>query len=414
MALDHGPGHSMTCVSRFWLSEPVDRRSFLAAVAAVARDNPFLAVRRRGGSWLAVDFAPDVQVDWGTAAIPIDWRHLAPDDSLVRWTVRTGRLGDLGIADAEHADRTGTLVVLRYPHAVADGLGAAAAMRQVCDVLAGRSAPRPTEADLEARHALGGSPVAGRRRRRWEVDRIARYFTRWPAPFAPDGGTAASGPAGVIACERMVASAAATAALRAASRAAGVTLNDVLLASLFRVLRQDMDPGAVIRIAVPTSLRPPGNAAFCNQVSMVFLQRKAARAADPGLLSEVSREMNHVKRWRLGNAMHWFLGHGFRVGEGAIGLFMRLPVVSTTAVLSNLGEPFAAAPEAGLRVVAHDLLSPLRPGTNLAIAAVGHDGRLGLTARYAPDHVSPERARRVLERTFAEAAGLLQAGTGAG
>lgn len=405
MALDHGPTHSMTCVSRFWLSEPVGRESFVAAVAAVARDNPFLAVRREGATWIAEAFAPHRQVDWDDAAAPVGLAHLAPNDTLVRWTVRVGRLGDLGIAEPDLADRRGTLVVMRYAHAVADGLAAAALMQQICRVLAGHPGPGPTVADLETRHALAGTPAAARRRARWEVDRIARYFARWPAAFAPDFVPA---PADGIVCERRVASAAATATLRAAARAAGVTLNDVLLAALFRVLEPSMAPASVIRIAVPTSLRPAGNAAFCNQVSMVFVQRAAARAADPGVLNEVSAEMSHVKRWRLGNAMHAFLGHGFRVGESLLGTFMRLPVVSTTAVLSNLGDPFASCREtAGPRVVAHDLLSPLRPGTNLAVAAVGHDDRLALTARYAPHRVSLERARAVLERTFAEAAALL-------
>lgn len=405
MALDHGPTHSMTCVSRFWLSEPVGRESFIAAVQDAARHNPLLAARRAGGAWVPEEFVPDRQIDWGDAPAPAGLEHLAPDDTLVHWTIRVGRLGDLGVAAHDLADRRGALVVMRYSHAVADGLAAVALMQQICRVLAGQPGSGPTSADLETRHALAGPATEARRRVRWELDRIARYFARWPAAFVPDSVPA---PADGIACERRVATAAATGALRDAARAAGVTLNDVLLAALFRVLQPAVDPASVIRIAVPISMRPPGNAAFCNQVSMVFLQRVAAQAAEPGMLRGVSAEMSHVKRWRLGTAMHSFLRHGFRIGEGLLKTFMRLPVVSTTAVLSNLGDPFAPCPgSGGPRVVAHDLLSPLRPGTNLAISAVGHDGRLALTARYAPHRVSRERARGVLERTFAEAAALL-------
>lgn len=407
MALDYGPWHTMTCFSRFWLSRPVDRDVFHAAVATLARNNPFLAIARRGQSWSPLDFDPDRQIDWGESSVGIDWRQQSAD-ALVHWTARVGRLGDLGLADGVHDHLPGTVVVLRYPHAVADALAAAGVIAQLCRILAGAVPAPPGTAALAVRQALAGPPAAARARRSREVGRIARYFLRRPAEFAAQGRRRAAFGLADVTCVRVVASTTATRDLVAAGRAAGVTLNDVLVTSLFRVLGPHLHPAAVIRVAVPTSLRPVGNAAFCNQVSMVFLDRVAARVTAAGLLGGVAAEMRTVKRWRLGHAMHSFLSIAFAAGELPLRWFMRPPFVATTAVLSNLGDPFATAdPMAPLRVVGHDACAPLRPGTNIAIVAVRHDGRLSLTLRFDPDCVSRDGATRLLHDMLATAAQLL-------
>jgi len=408
MALDHGPRHSMTCVSRFWLSHPVGRESFAAAMRAVAVDSPLLAAHRRGGTWRPVDFDTTRQIEWADSGVPAPLDHLDPFDTLTRWTVRVGRLGDLGLEDGPFASRTGTLVVARYQHASGDALATAAVMRQVCAALSGTRPSPPTRADLEARLRLHHPVAAARRRLRWELGRIAKYFLRVPSAYAPDPvAEPTSGPP-PITCIRLVVPATLTGRLLAASRAAGATLNDLLLAGFFRALRPGMPPESVIRIAVPTSLRPQGNTAFCNQVSMVFLDRTSTRAIEPPLLGGITAEMNHVKRWRLGNAMHSFLAAGLRLGERPLGWFMRLPIVSTTAVLSNVGQPIPApAAEGPVAVVAHDAVSPLRPGTNVSVLAALHAGRLGLTLRYAPDRVSPGRAQELVEAIVNESAAML-------
>lgn len=413
MAFDHGPRHTMTVCSRFWLSRPTDRDAFTAAVTRVARDNPLLAVKSQGGSWLPIPFDPDRQIDWGGTSAML--RHLSPDDMLVRWSVRAGSLRDLGLSEQELTeeglgDAQGMLVVLRYPHAIADALGAVAMMRQVCGILAGCPVASPTRDDLEERRSLGRTPWACRRTLRHQLARIARCFCHRPAEFTPDHPVVPEADVAEIACERVVASAAATTSLLVKARAARVSVNDVLLTALFRTLTRLMDRRAVVRIAVPTSLRSEGNQAFCNQVSMVFLDRDAARAADgAALLRGVSAEMTHIKRLKLGHAMHMCLGILHRAGIGVLWSATQLPLVWATAVLSNLGNavPADEAASGAIRIVAHDALPPLRPGTSLAILAVGHGGRLGLTIRYAPDRVSAERALHVLECTLAEAVSLL-------
>lgn len=413
MAYDQGPRHTMTVFSRFWLSRPVERAEFVAAVARVARDNPLLAARPQGGSWLPLPFDPEVQIDWDEADEPVSLRHLSPDDMLVRWTVRVGTLGELGLATAEIAeegltDSRGTLVVLRFPHAISDALGAVALMRQVCAILAGRPVPPPSRGDLDGRHTLRDSSTTWRRVLPQQVKRVALCFSRRPAEFAPDRLLTPAAPLADVACERVVASGAETAGLRAGARAAGVSLNDLLLTALYRALAPHMDPRDVIRIAVPVSLRGAGNAAFCNQVSMVFLDRASGRTPDATLLRGVSAEMTHIKQLKLGRAMHIVLGLLHRAGSGLLWGTTRLPLIWATAVLSNLGDALAAddGRADGVRIVAHDALPPLRPGTSLALLASGHGGRLGLTLRFAPDRVSRERAATILGQLLAEAATL--------
>lgn len=407
MAVDHGPRHTMTCCSRFWLSQPVERQAFIDALAAVAARNLFLAVRRRGRVWEPVDFDPHRQIDWSDTSPPAPLRHLSPDDTLVYWGVRVGRLGDLGLADPGLAGSVGTFVVMRFLHAVADGLAATAVMRQVCAVLSGRRPHLPTQGDLDARLTLGRG---SRDRMRHEIRRITRFFVHAPAEFAPDVEPAPTTVADEIPCERLLLDAATTRTLLAGARAAGVTLNDVLVAGLFRALAPSMRSDSIIRIAVPTSLRARGNHAFCNQVSMVFLDRAANRVGDEGLLGSVSAEMAHVKRWQLGHGMHTMLNLLHWMSEGTLTWLARQRSLPFTAVLSNLGDTYGTGEEgAAVRVVGHDLLPPLRPGMNVAMSAVGHDGRLSLTIRYAPDRVARTRARRVLEATVREACGLLHA-----
>lgn len=408
MAADHGRSHSMTCVSRFWLDRPIDREAFNAAVSAVATVNPLLAAHRRGRSWLPVTFDPARQVDWSDTGVSQEWQHLDPGDALVNWTVCVGRFDELGLADAPRPTDRGTLVVLRFQHAIADGLAAAACMQQVCARLSGTHSRPPSPAALATRLTLTAPMAESRRRTRWECDRIIRYLCHFPAAYAPDPQPAASRGLPPIVSVRQVVAADLTRGLLTASRALGVTLNDLLVAALFRALRPEVGPQALLRIAVPTSLRPQGNAAFCNLVSMVFLDRRASHTTAADLLRGVSTEMTHIKRWKLGHAMHSFLAAVTGLGDWPWAALLRVPAVSTTAVLSNLGEPFAAAPHAGgVRVVAHDLLPPLRPGTNVAVAATTHEGRLGLTVRYDPARVSASRAATLLERMVKEAVTLL-------
>lgn len=410
MAADHGRGHSMTCVSRFWLSRPIDLDEFSVAVSAVAACNPLLAARRKGNSWLPVAFDQSRQVDWSDAGVPDVWQHLDSTDSLVHWTVRVGRFEDLGIADAPRPSDHGTLVVIRYQHAIADGLAAVACMEQVCARLSGTHPPPPPP--LDARLNLDAPIAESRRRVRWESERILRYLCSFPVAYVPDPQPTASRLPLPIVCVRHLMNAVLTRDLLTASRDLGVTLNDVLVAALFRALRPETGSRAVIRIAVPTSLRPHGNVAFCNMVSMVFLDRRASCTAARDLLHGVSAEMNHIKRWKLGHAMHSFLATVIRDQDWPWAALLRVPSVSATAVLSNLGEPVAPCPRpVGVRIVAHDLLPPLRPGTNVAVAATTHEGRLGLTARYAPDRVSASRAVTLIERMVAEAAAMLGVNT---
>lgn len=406
MAVDHGPAHTMTCFSRFWLSRPVARQAFADAVAAVAGRNPFLAVRRHGRAWRTVDFDAERQIRWSDVSQPAALRHQSPGDDLVYWDVCVGGLGDLGLGVPDLAETIGTLVVMRFPHAVADGLAATAVMRQVCAVLSSRPPHLPTQRDLDGRLTLGRT---SRRRVDREIGRILKFFVHAPGEFAPDVGPPPATVAADIPCERLSVDPATTRALLARARAAGVTLNDVLVAALFRALAPSMDAGTAIRIAVPTSLRAGGNQAFCNQVSMVFLDRLAARVDDVGLLRGISTELADVKRWKLGRAMHATLRLVDWMSDSGLRWLARRRSLPFTAVLSNLGDTYGTADEGwAVRVVGHDLLPPVRPGMNVAMSAVGHDGRLSLTIRYARDRVAPTRARAVLDATLREAGALLQ------
>ncbi len=185
--------------------------------------------------------------------------------------------------------------------------------------------------------------------------------------------------------------------LLAAAKAAGSTLNDLLLRDLFLALhawnaRHAPHGGTLLRLMVPINLRVAGDRTLpaANVVAMAHLDRRPHWFSPRWLLRTIAWEAAFIKRFRLSLAFHRAAALLVRVPWG-----LRLMTSATrcyaTAVLSNVGRLFAEAPLSrdGSRLVCGNLrlervesAPPVRPQTSVAISTLWYDDRLSVVLNY--------------------------------
>ncbi len=395
MAIDHSHQHSMTVAFRFWFSGRLDRDQVERAIVRVAAIHPMVAVHLTSRGWSPQPFDPSKQIDWHEDDRPIDWSHLAGDDFLVRFSVRMGKLHALQIEDDEFGPRDGSLFVIKVQHAVCDAMAILSFVEQLCMAIEHpRSLPEIRSMPVEILPSFVDRIV----RARWDWQRVFLYFWNRPAAYRipTSDSESISSELGFV---RRIASQVATERIEINARELGVTVNDLLIEGLFRSLAKRVVTG-LIRIGIPTSMRSPGDRDFCNRVSMIFVDRTDSQIGSAALLQSISREMNLVKERQLGWAMLLSLRWGCLFRGALMKRFLRLNRVESTAILSNIGRPFATHTQFGLgaaRLVSCDLLSPTRPGTNVVLSANRFQGRLALSLRYNAPHVSAEQAGVILD-----------------
>ncbi|MFH5803273.1 hypothetical protein [Alienimonas sp. DA493] len=232
--------------------------------------------------------------------------------------------------------------------------------------------------------------------------------------------------------------------LKAAAKARGITLNDLLLRDVFLTVREhnarfgaagatlDGQPAAV-RINVPVNLRdasdlpaslrkPPadgranrdgtddgGGLTVVNKIGMALVTRPTALADDPqALLRSVHEEMSWVRQTERGRRF-------VEAVQLSYALLNRPPggmfdgTCYATAVLSNIGDlervlppalrddrgrlhAPAADPAEALTVLEYATGSPGRPLTRATVLAASYGRRLQLHLRTDPAEIAPEDA----------------------
>jgi hypothetical protein len=173
MLADFSSHHSMTCHCRFWFKGSISRNLFSKGLAEVAKRHPFLSVRYSNGQWLEHTFNEGEQLDWQSASSPINWTHLDRDDTLVRILVRTGSLSELGMSDQHSERKFGLLLVLKYPHAISDGNGVFALLRDLSEHINQRRVLPRNQMSLDYRIHLGLNWKDRWRRVCWDFKRIS-------------------------------------------------------------------------------------------------------------------------------------------------------------------------------------------------------------------------------------------------
>ena len=209
-----------------------------------------------------------------------------------------------------------------------------------------------------------------------------------PRPFAPRHARRAAPPRVWLDRER-------TALLKERAAAAGVSVNDLVVAAVMRVAigwnEAAGRPAPRVRVTMPASLKPAGTRApACIDMGYAFLDRDAAECADaPGLARSIAAASRWIQEHRAAETFLDTLALVDRVPP-AMRLVTRLPVPFSTAVVSyvgNVGPRMKIAAErdggcdlpGGLRIRSMSGVPPIRPGTRLAVGVVAYDGRLCLT-----------------------------------
>jgi len=303
---------------------------------------------------------------------------------------------------------TGTSDILaQFHHVACDGLGALAFLADFCTLL--DAALRGAVADLAP-----SDPCTLRRRGRYGLDSwklvrslpaqarglegVWKFLRHRPARFAPAGDP---GPERLHRLQRADARLDADEArgLRRAATAAGVSVNELAAAALFRSLREPLPAAAfrhprdVVRLSIPINMRGPADRRLpaANVVSMVFLDRRPAEIDVAGLEASLHAEMQLIKRLGLGMTFLFTLATA-RLLPGGIAGLVGDRSTAATALFTNLGRIFSRAADrrTGLvragphALVAVEPLAPLRRGTALAMAAVDYGGHLRFTLRTDP------------------------------
>ncbi len=352
-------------------------------------------------------------ISWGSADTPID----PPPGGLAQDISK-----EIGLRFWVREDSGGetrrTMMLVQFHHSVCDGIGLFQFMEDLLIAygsLTGAKVPemRPIEPDAFLRRgAFGLSADEWAARKPIDLARATKFFKSIARPIAYDKKSAKSLPqtADLLASERTILMPEVLAQLRSQARSQNASVNDLMIHDLFQTLADwnaaHDDTRQDIRVAIATSLRGPSEASMsaANVVSMVFLNRSHQDIASQDLLSGITTETTLIKEQRLGVVLPRVIR---RLGRypGAIDRFLKLPVCSATAVLTNLGRPFADSPLTGkdglLRVgpitlESLETMPPVRPKTRASISVNYYGGSLSVTLRYDSTVLTKNQAMELL------------------
>jgi NRPS condensation-like uncharacterized protein len=425
MLADDRDAYPMTFLMRLRLSGRVDEAKLRAAVAPALARHPLLRSRVLGDP-----FGPGSQLFWEVddAAEP-HW-DLGHESEPLRYPQGRRRIDlsrEIGLRlfvrrGAEHVDLTA-----QFHHVSVDGAGAFAFLE---DLLAHYAAAcgeplalRPLDEDLLAtRGRFHMRPDVRRRRRFKDWERILRFFRTLPEPLPRRlaDGDPRPGHVGVPPAVECELTAKEIERLRNGARLSGATVNDALLAGLFRTLdawsAEARAPRRRHRLAMAINMRTAADIGMpaANVVSMVFLDRSAAELRDPAqALASVVAETRDVKTHGMGYALIRIAERASRWRGGMRHLVtLRRPWrCHTTTVLTNLGRAFHGSPlrqvDGGL-VAAGDLvlqsidvLPPVRHGTRVAFGVIQYAGGYFISAHYDEAAITRATAQDLLVRYVA-------------
>ena len=446
---DDRPSHPLTGVHELRVRGEATTGELAAALEAARLRHPLLCrvvdPNRKVPAWVAPPSGDGeaVRVDRAPAGTP----RTHPNGP---WLDATAEAGPrVWVRDDE--DGGGFALTVAIHHCVADAMGGLAylfdAFAHLAAARGGPPVPPPPDAarfaargDLyEARGLLPGFPkgrAALLRSMAVGMNRLRRKPSR---PLAASDDAGCEEHPGVDALAPPLGqtfTAAETAALRAAAKRRGVTLNDLVLRDLFLACRPRTDPPArggddgggesgFLRITVPVNLRGPldlpgphgGGLGAANRIGIAPVTRPPADCDDPeALLASVHEEMAWVRRVERGRRYLEAVALLHRVygktpprimGEGCF----------ATAVLSNLGDLSRVIPPAlrddagrlrvpaprvdrrgrgGLTVLAHRTAPPVRPLTRATVLAATYAGELTLHLGRDPHALSRADAEALL------------------
>lgn len=316
-------------------------------------------------------------------------------------------------------------LLLQFHHAVSDGMGILSFINDWSTLYAksvgGLSPetrlPALNEEALKERYPVGWTRRAYYRNY-WHTWRSTRRFAfRFSRPLTPTPPFSKMGLEEEYPFARtLTLSSEETSRYIRLAKKSGVTVNDALLCDFFLALEEWLQKvkgdarRGLLRVMAPINMRTPRHegSPLANIVSTVFLNRsrQALTCGREAVLKSIAEEMRWVKEKEqrydfllILRAVHTF--------PGLLGMFLKMAICRTSAVLSNLGRILDASPlprdsEGRLllgtaRLDGIDATSPIRYKTSLAVVALTYAGRLSLTARYDARLIPDEEARAFMD-----------------
>jgi len=408
---DDRSSHPMAFVIQMRLIGQVTRVALEQALLEALARHPLLQAtvaraKRRHLCWVASSMLP--AMDWGSANDPVT----CPNGERINLRREVGLRIWIRQGEAE------ANLTLQFHHACCDGIGA---YRFIADWFAlygqatalGSNSPelQPIDLRLLRERKMRSTDKAYRNlekevsSRSWEDYRF--HFSWRNRPHKLDRPTTSSRPALKSQFPAIYSyhfTREEHDRLRSTALQAGATVNDVLMAELFRTSvlwnqkQGTKNPNQLVRIMVPTDLRDTDD--YCmpatNIVGFVFLSREGHECLDVDtLLPQLSQESLRFQQQRTGarfidtlvaatDFSKWFLPF-LLAGETCI----------ATAVLSNVGDPSkrftARFPRIGGRVVMGNLVleeitgvPPMRPGTRVTFSIFSYLRQLTISVRCDP------------------------------
>lgn len=314
-----------------------------------------------------------------------------------------------------------TRVLFQFHHSCCDGMGAVQYVHEVLSEYAHRQSlgtqpagrpdkPAQSENDrARARHPKARHPKLNILERIpslfFGLLRLSDFLRRKPSVLATCHDKAAMG-SGIVTREL---DNSASARYFQTAKQQGVTVNDLLVRDLFHAVRSHFSVAhhENVRLLLPINLRSASvDQEVKNNVGMIFVDRKHEPTESDRFLHGISREMQRVKRWQLGQTSLRTLRFA-RYLPGGIRTFLRSRDCWATAVLSNLGLPFGETSlprdtsdhivAGGVTVERIEFVPPIRENTRIALGVITYANRLQLTLHYDASYVTRDAATRVLQ-----------------
>lgn len=435
MQIDDLPSHPMTFTIRLKFLGKVDRSAFDGAVDRGVRLHPLLCAHLVGDlpgplTWVQAD-DPSPCVDYGDEAKPLRF----PGTEQIDLRTHTG----LRIWVRGGDERTE--MRFQFHHSCCDGIGA---YRLVEDVLcAYHLAHCPEDRDVTFRPL---DPELLRARMRFGITRwravlrvpleiwgvvagLAMFLLLRPQPLVSpqrpideeaDSPLLLDFPAHTFESDELN-------RLRDAARAAGATMNDLLLRDLLLAMDEwnaSLDPrtcGRMMRVMIPVNLRSAGDERMpaANVVGMVNLDRWLKWYRNPQrLLSSIAWEMRFLKHFRFALAFIRCITLAERI-PGGLKFMTRANCCHATSSLSNLGQVFAHAPlphhegklvAGGLLLAGVESVPPVRSLSATGLTCLYYGGRLTLIQNYDRHYFTRQAAAELMALTVRQI--LKSAGAG--
>jgi len=427
MLADDRPSHSMVVQMRFWFSGNFKKDAFIDAIKQILIRHPIFQMRLHGHAgkkssdifWehdanLCMPF-----ISWGGMDEPISHPSklthidLTSEIGLRLWMRDNS-------AQNPRPDDARTHMLVQFHHSVCDGVGM---LQFIEDLLIhyGQTmafeTPSPRNLDhslFEQRGNFSLTPLQWRQRRFRDFKRSFKFFAALAQPLAVPKHQKGqkSQIADLFAAERRILPASTLINIRNTARIKNATVNDILIHELFRTLSPwNQRFGKIlnkVRIGLATSLRTPSEAAMSavNIVSMVFLDKSHRQVTKSCLLEDITEETRDIKTNRMGVTLPRVIRF-FGRAPLLVKAFLRFPLCSATAVLSNLGNTLSKSPlmaqDGKLRIGnisldSYELMPPVRPKTSVSFAINYYAGNLSVTIRYDSTRLTAETAKNLLDQ----------------